>query len=816
MIEGQHIIIPVDIEDEMRSAYTDYSMSVIVSRALPDVRDGLKPVHRRILYSMADLGLYSNRPYKKSARIVGEVLGKYHPHGDASIYDSMVRMAQKWSLRYPLIDGQGNFGSIDNDSPAAMRYTEARLKEISGELLFDIKKNTISLQPNFDESLTEPQILPCKIPNLLINGSSGIAVGMATNMPSHNLEEIITGIIHYIDNPEIDVNELMRYIPGPDFPTGGIIYGSEGIRKAFEIGRGHIIIRALTEFESTKSGREQIIVTELPYQVNKAAMIEKTALLINERKIHGITAIRDESDRKGIRIVYELKKDAISNVVLNTLFKHTDLQISFSINNVALVKRRPRILHLKELIHYYIEHRHEIIVKRTKFDLEEAQKRLHILSGYLEALKYIDKIIKIIRQSKDPESAQKHLIENFQFSQKQTKAILDMRLQRLTNLEKDKIKSERDRAIDQVIHFQKILQEKALRMNILKEELVYIKNKYGDKRRTQIIPDEDNLEIQDILPNKEMVITISNQNYIKRTSLEEYRLQRRGGIGSKGAISKEDDFTEHLFVATNHNFLLIFTKLGKVFWLKVYQIPSREKASKGRPLQNLLQIEQNDKVKAIINIKDIKNESYINSHYLVMCTERGIIKKTILKAYSNPRKTGIRAIKISESDNLLDVKLTDGKNEIMIASKRGNAIRFSESFIRRMGRNTTGVKAITLNGNEDRVVGMICLKNSESSLLTLSEKGYGKRSSIQDYRITHRGRKGVKTIQITKKTGNLVGILNVTEKDEIMIINKSGITIRMSMEKIRVIGRNTQGVKLISLNKNDKIASIAKIEDINP
>ncbi len=813
MTEAENII-SVNIEDEMRGAYIDYSMSVIIARALPDVRDGLKPVHRRVLYGMVELGLHFNRSYKKSARIVGEVLGKYHPHGDSSVYDSMVRMAQEWSLRYPLVDGQGNFGSVDGDAPAAMRYTEARLKEISGEILSDLKKNTVAFQPNFDDSLVEPSVLPCKIPNLLLNGSSGIAVGMATNMPPHNLGEVVNGIIEYINRPEITIAELMQSIQSPDFPTGGIIYGFDGVKKAFETGRGRIVIRAVTHMETTSSGREQIVVTQMPYQVNKALMIEKTAALVNEKKIEGITSIRDESDRKGIRVIYELKKDAIPDIVLNMLFKQTALQTVFSVNNISLVKGKPKILNLKGLIQYYVEHRHEVIVRRTQFELEEAKKRLHILQGYLKALDHIDEIIAIIRKSKDSEAAQGAIINTFTFSQVQAKAILDMRLQRLTGLERKKIEQEFREVSELVTELQKILANKPLRMEILKKELLELNEKYGDKRRTQLVFDANDLEIEDMIPNEEMVITISHEGYIKRTSLKEYKVQNRGGIGSRGTGSKEGDFTEHVFIAKNHNYLLIFTRSGKVFWLKVYKVSESGKISKGRPLQNLIQIDKGDKVQAVINVENLKEEAYVNQHFLVMCTEKGTIKKTSLEAYSRPRQNGIHAIKINENDNLLYVKMTNGESQIVVALRSGRAIRFLESSVRPMGRTAAGVRAITLADQKDKVVGLVCISNQKKSLLVIAERGYGKRSAIADYRITNRGGKGIKTIQLTEKTGELIGIHDVTDNDEVMIVNKSGITIRMTVANLRVIGRATQGVKLIRLNENDTIASIAKIKNI--
>ena len=813
MAEGE-TIIPINIEDEMRGAYIDYSMSVIISRALPDVRDGLKPVHRRILYGMSDLGLYYNRAYKKSARIVGEVLGKYHPHGDTAVYDAMVRMAQEWSLRMPLVDGQGNFGSLDGDSPAAMRYTEARLKELASEMLADIKKETVDFHPNFDDSLEEPSVLPAKIPNLLVNGASGIAVGMATNMPPHNLSEVVDGTIAYIDNNDITPRDLMQYVKGPDFPTGGIIYGMDGVVKALETGRGRVVMRGVASFEDMKNDRVRIVITEIPYMVNKAMMIEKTAALVNEKKIEGISEIRDESDRRGIRIVYELKRDAVPEVVLNNLYKQTQLQSSFSVNNIALVNGRPQVLNVRDLIKHFVDHRHEIVIRRTKYDLAEAEKRAHILEGLLKALDHLDEVIALIRASKDPDEAKAGLIEKFEFSEAQATAILNMRLQRLTGLERDKLIQEYEELKKQIEYFQQILSDEGLRMQIIKDELAEIKAKYGDERRSQIVVNADDLAIEDMIPNEEMVITISHKGYIKRTPLKEYRTQNRGGVGSRGATSKQDDFTEHLFIASSHNYLLLFTKFGKVFWLKVYQVPEGSKTSKGRPLPNVIQIEQGDKVQAIINVPTLSDEDYINNNYLIMSTERGLIKKTSLEAYSRPRQNGINAININEGDNLLDVKLTNGDSDIILAVRSGRANRFHESHVRAMGRTATGVRGIYLDGESDAVVGMVCVQDRESNLLVVSEKGYGKRSEIEDYRITNRGGKGVKTMSITDKTGAVIAIKNVTDTDELMIINKSGITIRMAIADIRVMGRATQGVRLIKLNNDDEISSIAKIERI--
>lgn len=813
MAEGdKEIIIPINIEDEMRGAYIDYSMSVIISRALPDVRDGLKPVHRRVLYGMLDLGVNWNKSYKKSARIVGEVLGKYHPHGDSSVYDTMVRMAQEWSLRYPLVDGQGNFGSIDGDSPAAMRYTEARLRRIAEEMLNDINKDTVDFQFNFDDSLKEPTVLPAKLPNLLLNGSSGIAVGMATNMAPHNLTEVVDGIVAYIENRDITIEELMEHIKAPDFPTGGIIYGYTGVKSAFETGRGRIVMRAKAEIETLSSGRERIIVTEIPYQVNKASMIEKTAALVNEKKIEGISDLRDESDRNGMRIVYELKKDVIGNVVLNNLYKYTQLQSSFGVNNVALHKGRPYTLNLKDLISHFVEHRHDVVVRRTQYELNEAEKRAHILEGYLIALDNIDEIIEIIRASRDPEVAKAGLIEKFKLSEIQAKAILEMRLQRLTGLEREKIQKEYEELMALIAHLKEVLEKEELRMEIIKEELTDIRDRYGDDRRSEIVYAADDLTSEDMIPNDEMLLTISHEGYIKRTNLSEYRTQGRGGVGSKGAGSKEDDFTEHLFVAHNHDYLLIFTESGKVFWKKIWQIPEGGKTSKGRPVQNLINIEPGDKIRAVINVEDLKDEDYINNNFLVMCTQKGTIKKTSLEAYSRPRTNGINAITINEGDRLLDVKLTNGDNHIILGKRSGKVIHFHESDVRSMGRTAAGVRGVTLEGDNDIVVGMVCVNREDANLLVVSENGYGKRSPIDDYRITKRGGKGVKTINITEKTGNLVAIKEVIDTDDLMIINKSGITIRLSVDGLRVMGRATQGVKLIRLNDNDQISSVEKIE----
>src|SRR6478609_3283135 len=811
---GRQSIIPINIEDEMRGAYIDYSMSVIVSRALPDVRDGLKPVHRRVLYGMLELGVNYNKPYKKSARIVGEVLGKYHPHGDSSVYDTMVRMAQDWSLRYTLVDGQGNFGSIDGDFPAAMRYTEARLKRIAEEMLADINKDTVDFQPNFDDSLTEPTVLPAKIPNLLVNGSSGIAVGMATNMAPHNLTEVIEGTIAYIDNRNITIPELMKYITAPDFPTGAIIYGTSGIQEAYLTGRGRIVVRSKAEIVTNANGKDQIVVTEIPYMVNKATMIEKTAALINEKKIEGISDLRDESDRDGYRVVYDLKRDAIPNIVLNNLYKYTQLQSSFNINNVALVKGRPQTLNLKDLIVYFVEHRHEVVVRRAQFDLNEAEKRAHILEGYLIALDHLDEVISLIRNSKDPDTAKVGLIEKFGLSEIQAKAILEMRLQRLTGLERDKIQAEYKEVMALINHLKEILGNENLRMQIIKDELTEIRERYGDARRTLVMANEDEITFEDMIPNEEMLITISNQGYVKRTSLSEYRTQGRGGIGSKGVTTKEDDFTEHLFIAHAHNYLLIFTAFGKVYWKKVYEIPEGYKTSKGRAIQNLLNIEPGDTVRTFINVKNLTDDEYLNSNFVILCTEQGIIKKTSLEAYSRPRANGITAITVHEGDRLLNVALTNGNNHIVIAKSEGKAVHFAESDVRPMGRTAAGVRGVTLESPADRVIGMICITREDVNLLVVSEKGYGKRSLIGDYRITRRGGKGVKTINVTEKTGKLVAIKEVGDSDELMIINKSGISIRIKVAELRVMGRATQGVRVIKLNEEDEISSVEKIQKI--
>ncbi|CCH53396.1 DNA gyrase, A subunit [Fibrisoma limi BUZ 3] len=813
-LESPSNIIPINIEDEMRGAYIDYSMSVIISRALPDVRDGLKPVHRRVLFGMAELGVNYNKPFKKSARIVGEVLGKYHPHGDASVYDTMVRMAQDWSLRYPLVDGQGNFGSIDGDSPAAMRYTEARLKRIAEEILTDIYKETVDFQPNFDDSLEEPSVMPAKLPNLLLNGSSGIAVGMATNMAPHNLTEVVDGIVAYLDNAEISVEELMEHVKAPDFPTGGTIYGMEGVKSAFRTGRGRVVIRANATIEENK-GKTQIIVTEIPYMVNKAVMLEKTADLINEKRIEGISAFRDESDRDGLRVVYDLKKDAIANVVLNNLYKHTSLQSSFGINNVALVKGRPMVLNLKDMIRYYVEHRFEVVTRRTQYELREAEKRAHILQGLLIALDNIDAVIELIRGSRDPEVAKNGLMTRFDLSEVQAKAILEMRLQRLTGLERDKLQAEFDELMKQIADLKAILASEDRKRQVIKDELIDVKARYGDPRRTQInaLGDGD-IDDLSLIADEEMLITISHEGYVKRTPLSEYRTQGRGGVGAKAVVTKDEDFTEHLFTATMHNTLLIFTQKGRLYWLPVYKLPEGTRTAKGRPLANFINIESDDKVRAVINVKSLDNEDYINNNYVVMCTRQGTIKKTLLEAYSRPRQNGIIAITIDEDDQLLGVCLTNGDNEIVIASSAGKAVRFHESRVRPMGRTAAGVRAITLDEEDstDHVVGMVCIDSPDAQLLVVSEKGYGKRSEIDEYRVTNRGAKGVGTLKVTDKVGKLVAVLDVTDNDDLMIINRSGIAIRMAVSDVSVIGRNTQGVRLIRLNEGDEISSVTKIE----
>lgn len=811
--EEQHDkIIKINIEEEMKSAYIDYSMSVIVSRALPDVRDGLKPVHRRVLYGMLDLGLASNKPYKKSARIVGEVLGKYHPHGDSSVYDTMVRMAQPWSLRYPLVDGQGNFGSIDGDSPAAMRYTEARFKKMAEEMLADINKDTIDYRLNFDDSLEEPTVLPSKFPNLLVNGGSGIAVGMATNMAPHNLSEVIDGIVAYIDNKEIEIAELMQHIKAPDFPTGGVIYGFEGVKDAFETGRGRIVMRGVAEIETLSNDRERIIVTEIPYQVNKAVMIERTAELVNEKKIEGISEIRDESDRDGMRVVYEIKRDANAAIVLNNLYKYTALQTSFSVNNIALVHGRPMMLNLKDLIKHFVEHRHEVVVRRTKFELAEAEKRAHILQGLLIALDHLDEVIKLIRASETPEEAREGLIAQFGLSDIQARAILDMTLRRLTGLERDKIKEEYAELMKTIDYLNSILNDESLRMQIIKDELQEMKDKYGDERRTVVVHSAAEMMTEDFIEDEDVVITISREGYIKRTPLTEYRTQGRGGKGSIGSNSRDEDFIEHIFIASNHNYLLFFTDKGKCYWLRVFEIPEGSRTSKGRAIQNIINIEKEEKIRAYIKVVNLKDQDYLENNFIIMCTKKGTIKKTTLEAYSRPRANGINAININDGDELLEANLTSGSSEIVMALRSGRAIRFNESTVRPMGRTATGVRGITLSGPTDEVVGMISVESTESTILVVSEKGYGKRTDVDDYRVTNRGGKGVKTINVTEKTGQLVSIKDVTDKDDLMIINRSGIVIRIAMSNLRVMGRATQGVRLITLKEGDEIASVAKVE----
>ncbi|MBU2929910.1 DNA gyrase subunit A [Winogradskyella psychrotolerans] len=810
MAEGEKLI-PINIEDEMKSAYIDYSMSVIVSRALPDVRDGLKPVHRRVLYGMHELGIRANSAHKKSARIVGEVLGKYHPHGDTSVYDTMVRMAQEWSLRYMLVDGQGNFGSVDGDSPAAMRYTEARMRKISEDMLADIDKETVDHKLNFDDTLQEPTVLPTRIPGLLVNGASGIAVGMATNMPPHNLTEVVDGTIAYIDNNDIEIDELIQHIKAPDFPTGGTIYGYDGVKEAFHTGRGRIVMRAKAIIEEVQ-GRECVIVTEIPYQVNKADMIKKTADLINDKKLEGISTIRDESDRNGMRIVYVLKRDAIPNIVLNKLFKYTALQTSFSVNNIALVNGRPQLLNLKELIHYFVEHRHDVVVRRTTYELRKAEERAHILEGLIIASDNIDEVIKIIRASSNADEARNNLIERFKLSEIQAKAIVEMRLRQLTGLEQDKLRSEYDDIMKTIIDLKDILDKKERRMDIIKSELEVVRDKYGDERRSIIEYAGGDLSIEDMIPDAQVVITISHAGYIKRTLLSEYKTQHRGGVGQKASTTRNEDFLEHLFVGTNHQYMLFFTQKGKCFWMRVYEIPEGAKTSKGRAIQNLINIEQDDKVMAFICTQDLKDEEYINNHYVIMATKQGQVKKTSLEQYSRPRSNGINAITIKEDDVLLEAKLTTGESQVMLALKSGKAIRFEEAKTRPMGRNASGVRGIRLQDEKtDEVIGMIAVDDMESNILVVSENGYGKRSSLEDYRITNRGGKGVKTISITEKTGNLVSIKNVTDEDDLMIINKSGIAIRMAVADLRVMGRATQGVKLINLKGNDSIAAVAKV-----
>ena len=814
-------IIPINIEDEMKSAYIDYSMSVIVSRALPDVRDGLKPVHRRVLYGMHELGIRANTSYKKSARIVGEVLGKYHPHGDSSVYDTMVRMAQEWSLRYLLVDGQGNFGSVDGDSPAAMRYTEARMRKISEDLMADIEKETVDLQLNFDDTLNEPTVLPTRVPNLLINGASGIAVGMATNMPPHNLSEVIDGTINYIDDNNVSIEELIKTIKAPDFPTGGTIYGYEGVKEAFMTGRGRIVMRAKSVIEEI-NGRECIIVSEIPYQVNKAEMIRKTAELVNDKKLEGISNIRDESDRNGMRIVYILKRDAIPNIVLNKLYKYTSLQSSFSVNNIALVRGKPQVLNLKEMIHYFVEHRHDVVVRRTTYELRKAEERAHILEGLIIASDNIDEVISIIRSSENPDTARTNLINKFELSEIQAKAIVEMRLRQLTGLEQKKLRTEFDELMKTILDLKNILDIKDRRMEIIKTELQEIKNKYGDERRSNIEYSGGDLSIEDMIPDEKVVITISHAGYIKRTPLTDYKTQNRGGVGQKASTTREEDFLQDLFVGTNHQYMLFFTQKGKCFWMRVYEIPEGSKTAKGRAIQNLINIEQDDKVMAFICTQDLKNQEYINSHYVIMATKKGQVKKTSLEQYSRPRANGINAITVREHDELLEAKLTNGNSHVVLAVRSGKAIRFEESKTRPMGRGASGVRGIKLANDKDEVVGMVSVNDMDANILVVSENGYGKRSSLEDYRVTNRGGKGVKTISITEKTGELVSIKTVSDLDDLMIINKSGIAIRMEIAKLRVMGRATQGVRLINLKGEDTIAAVAKvmkeeesIEDVN-
>ncbi len=816
MAEGEKII-QINIEDEMKSAYIDYSMSVIVSRALPDVRDGFKPVHRRVLYGMQDLGVYSNRPYKKSARIVGEVLGKYHPHGDSSVYDTMVRMAQPWSLRYPLVDGQGNFGSVDGDSPAAMRYTEARLKKISEEMLDDLDKETVDFKPNFDDSLEEPSVLPSKIPNLLVNGASGIAVGMATNMAPHNLTEVIDGILAYVDNEDIEIEDLLEFVKAPDFPTGGIIYGYEGVRDAFLTGRGRIVIRGKAEIEE-ENGREQIIVTEIPYQVNKAEMIKKIADLVNDKKIEGISDLRDESDRNGMRIVFEIKRDAIANVVLNKLYKFTALQTSFSVNNICLVDGRPRLLNLRDMIEEFVKFRHEVVIRRTRYELRKAEERAHILEGLIIASDNIDEVIEIIKKAASPDDAREKLANRFGLSEIQTRAIVDMRLRQLTGLEQDKLRAEYADLMLLIADLKEILENIDRRKQIIRDELLDMQNKYGDERRSRIEYSASEMRMEDLIADDEVVVTISHAGYIKRTNLVEYKVQNRGGMGSKGSTTRDKDFLEHLFVATNHNYLLIFTEKGRCFWMRVYEIPEGNKLSKGRAIQNLINIPGDDKVKAYVKVQDLTDQEYINNNFIIMCTKQGVIKKTSLEAYSRPRTNGINAIGIRENDELLEARLTNGTNEIVLATSSGRAIRFNESSVRPMGRNASGVRGVNLNDENNEVIGMICVEDIFSTILVVSQKGYGKRTYLNDpedkepiYRITNRGGKGVKTLNITEKTGKLLSIQNVTDEDDLMIITKAGVTIRMHVDTIRTMGRAAQGVRLINLKGNAEIAAIARV-----
>jgi DNA gyrase subunit A len=812
-LEQKARIIPINIEDEMKTAYIDYSMSVIVSRAIPDVRDGLKPVHRRVLYGMNELGVHPGKPYKKSARIVGEVLGKFHPHGDSSVYDAMVRMAQDWSLRYPLVDGQGNFGSIDNDPPAAMRYTEVRLRKIAEELLSDLDKETVDMQLNFDDSLEEPTVLPSRIPNLLVNGASGIAVGMATNMLPHNLSECIDAIVKYVDNKDVTIEELMQHVKAPDFPTGGTIYGYDGVRQAFLTGRGRVVLRGKAEIETQDNGREWIIITEVPYQTVKSELVKKIAELADDKKIDGITEVRDESDRNGIRVVIELRKDAISNVVLNQLFALTPLQTSFGVNNVALVNGRPQILNLRDMIKYFVEFRHEVVIRRTRYELRKAEERAHILEGLLIALDHLDEVIKLIRNSIDPDTARTGLMSNFGLSEIQAKAILEMRLSRLTGLERDKIRAEYDELMKTIEWLKRVLAEEPLRMTIIKDELAEVKEKYGDERRTNIEYAAGDFNMEDLIPNDEVVVTISHLGYIKRTPSVDYKTQNRGGRGSKGGATRDEDFIEHMFLATNHNYILFFTQAGRCYWLKVYEVPEGEKTGKGRAIQNMVNIPKEDKIMAYIPVTTLDEDEYTENNFLIFCTKKGIIKKTTLKAYSNVRAGGVNAIDIREGDELVSVSMTNGKNEVVLATKAGKAIRFNESTVRPMGRVSSGVRGVSMEDEKDEVMGMITVdpSNKEETIMVISEKGYGKRTDLEDYRITNRGGKGVKTISITDKTGSLITILNVTDNDHIMIINKSGLAIRIAVEQFRIMGRATQGVRVIKLNGNDEIAAIAKI-----
>jgi len=812
MTEGEKII-KINIEEEMKSAYIDYSMSVIVSRALPDVRDGMKPVHRRVLYGMSELGLAANKPYKKSARIVGEVLGKFHPHGDSSVYFAMVRMAQDWSLRYPLVDGQGNFGSVDGDSPAAMRYTEARLNKLAEEMLVDIEKNTVDFQLNFDDSIKEPTVLPTRIPNLLVNGASGIAVGMATNMPPHNLKDTIDATIAFINNNEIEIDELIDIVKAPDFPTGGTIYGYQGVKDAFTTGKGRVLTRAKSDIEMEANGREKIIITEIPYLVNKAELIMKIADLVNDKKIDGISNINDESDRQGMRIVIDLKKDAIANVVLNHLYKYTALQTSFGVNNIALVKGRPQLLNLKQMIECFVEHRHDVVTRRTQYELEQAEKRAHILEGLIIASDNIDEVIKIIRAAQTPDEARENLISRFELTDIQARAIVEMRLRQLTGLEQDKLRAEYDELMKEIAHLKDILANVELRMNIIKEELEEVKGKYGDERRTDIVYSSEEFNPEDFYADEEMIITISHLGYMKRTPLTEFKTQNRGGVGSKGSTTRDEDFIEHIYPASMHNTMLFFTKKGRCFWLKVYEIPEGTKNSKGRAIQNLLNIDPDDTVKAFIKVKKLNDEDYINSHYIMMGTKKGVVKKSLLKDYSRPRVNGVNAITIKENDELLQARLTNGQSEILMATRSGRAIRFNETQARCIGRTGAGVRGITLASEHDEVVGMVCVKNTEEEdILVVSEKGYGKRSKTEDYRVTNRGGKGVKTMNISDKTGELITIKNVTDDNDLMIINRSGIAIRLSVSEMRVMGRATQGVRLINLSKKqDEIASVAKV-----